>query len=60
MRAVDVRGFLLVGVAAGMLSYPLILAALWLMSGRPESAEVQITRWALGALRARRAGGEAA
>lgn len=50
---------MLVGVAAGMLSYPLILAALWLVSGRPESSEVQITRWALGAIRARRARREA-
>ena len=51
---------MLVGVTAGMLSYPLILAALWLISGRPESTEVRIARWALGALRARRTRGAAA
>jgi hypothetical protein len=46
---------LLMGVTTGMLSYPLILAALWLISGRPDSIEVQITRWAAGVVRARRA-----
>ena len=45
---------LLVGVPIGMLSYALILLALWRISGRPESIEVQISRWALAAIRARR------
>ena len=51
---------LFTGVAAGMMIYPLILAALWLFSGRPESTEVRIARWALAALRARRTRGAAA
>jgi hypothetical protein len=51
---------MVVGVSAGMLSYPIVLGVLWLISGRPESTEVQITRWALGALRARRARGDLA
>ena len=50
---------LLVGVPIGMLSYALILLALWRISGRPESIEVQISRWALAAIRARRGRHEA-
>ena len=51
---------LLTGVATGALVYPLVLAALWVLSGRPNSIEPQISRWALAALRARLSGREAA
>lgn len=51
---------LLMGVATGALVYPLVLAALWVLSGRPNSIEPQISRWALAALRARLSGRETA
>ena len=51
---------MLEGVFAGALAYPIVLALLWFVSGRPDSIEVQITRWAVGALRARRARNAAA
>ncbi len=50
---------LIAGIATGILIYPLILATLWLISGRPNSIEVQISRWALAAIVARRSRGEA-
>jgi lipopolysaccharide exporter len=51
---------LITGTVIGMLTYPLILAALWLVSGRPDSVEVRIMRWAWDAIRARRARGATA
>ena len=48
---------LLMGVSAGLLTYPLILGVLWVVSGRPESIEARTVRWAVHALRARRLGG---
>jgi hypothetical protein len=50
---------LLVGVPIGILSYALILSALWLISGRPDAIEAQISRWLLKTIRARRDRGEA-
>jgi lipopolysaccharide exporter len=53
VSAGDAAMQMLLGVCTGVLCYPLILAALWFASGRPDSIEIQITRWAFGAVRTR-------
>ena len=50
---------MIVGVPTGFVIYPLCLAALWWVSGRPESIEVLIVRRILDALPSRRAGNRA-